>query len=124
MGRDADGDPARRQPAGLAEPRDVVRDGATEVGVEFAPPRIRTFDGAAGGGVPVCPLTTNSVMVCGGSVAERVPFETDASASRPMLLLEESRHTWTAPCAVKPARRKFTDGLTDRSLLIAMIVSA
>jgi hypothetical protein len=99
---------------------------ATDAGALGVPPRIRTLIGAAGavGVEPPWPGTTNSVMVWVGSDAVIVPPDAVVSASRVIALLDDSRHTWIAPDGVKFESRKFTEGATDRSLLIAMMVSA
>src|SRR5690242_1530620 len=64
-------------------------------------PRMRTFVGAAGGVVDVCCAgSTNSVIVCAGSVAVNVVPLRLVSARRVMLLVELRRQTCTGFCTV------------------------
>src|SRR5262245_51490227 len=76
-----------------------------------------------GGLIGPLPGTTNSVMLCGGSVAVSTAPEIVRSASRVMTLVAVSCHACAAPRGVKLAM-EIAAVVPDDALLIAITVSA
>src|SRR5689334_21682947 len=92
--------------------------------IRLSPAGVADSPVGTGGGAVGGACTTKSVILCGGTVADRAPLVTDVSASRLITLDDVSCHTCVPVLAGKLEMLMVIGVLPERTLLITMIVSA
>src|SRR5690349_6655366 len=90
--------------------------------IRLSPAGVAESPVGTGGGAVGGASTTKSVMLCGGTLADRAPLVTDVSANRLMTLDDVSCHTRVPVLAGKLEILTVMGVLPERTLLITMIV--